>query len=213
MDSVKSQVDALLNILEPLNSIPESQQEHEVPQALKRAALDLVMCGHPTIISRLDLITSYLISDLSKRAEVVKEKTTHAIRPAWMTRGSDEEALQDFVRTVEDVLKRFQVRFNRDRLKADLLTDRHPQLSQGNRIETYLTEIRQQTVAIREDVAVIKENTREIRRRGTATEKETNTILRHAQAIESRTDAIDYTTTATKVLTMVRLGLLSANPV
>lgn len=53
---------------------------------------------------------SIWIRDLSDRANLVKEKTKHAIRPAWMTRGSDEEALQDFVRAVEDDLKRFQVR-------------------------------------------------------------------------------------------------------
>lgn len=40
-------------------------------------------------------------------------------------------------------------------------------------MERYLEAIKQQTIAIRADVDVIKENTREIKRRGTATEQET----------------------------------------
>lgn len=51
---------------------------------------------------------------------------------------------------------------------------------------------------------VIKENTREIRRRGTATEKETAAILNSAQAIQTHTEAIGATTSATKTLALVR---------
>lgn len=67
-----------------------------------------------------------------------------------------------------------------------------------------MERINQQTVAIREDVEVIKEHTREMKRRGTATEKETNAILRHAEAIKEHAGVIDDTTAATKAIALVR---------